>query len=250
MKKEIVNRLKEIEAVNGIRILHAVETGSRAWGFPSPDSDYDVRFTYVEDLDWHLSLREKKDTMNPPIIDDLDITGWEIKKVLGLLWKSNVSLLERLQSPIIYLDNSLFSCGIEGLAKSCFSPVAVMHHYNSMAKKYYHGFMEKDSVRLKSYCYALRTAVAGKWVREVNEIPPIVFSNMFDVIEKGTLDEILGMISIKSGESESYTHKRFPRIDDFLKVTIEDNDKVATSLPSGNGDFDELDAFYREIVRS
>lgn len=250
MKNEIVNRLKEIEEENGIRILHAVETGSRAWGFPSPDSDYDVRFTYAERLEWHLSLREKKDAMNPPIVDDLDITGWEIKKVLGLLWKSNVALLERLQSPIVYLDNPSFSSRIEVFSKSCFSPVAVMHHYNSMAKKYYHSCMESDMVRLKSYCYALRTAAAGKWVREVNEIPPIVFADMFGVIEKGVLADILEMISIKSGESESYTHKRFPRIDDFLKVTIEENDKVATSLPSGNGDFDELDAFYREMVRS
>ncbi len=146
MEKIIKDKLNRIEKEQGFRILYACETGSRAWGFPSPNSDYDVRFIYVQDLNWHLSLRSHKDSFDEPINDELDITGWEIKKSLGLLWKSNAALLERIQSPIVYYADHEFLDEINVLSEDYFSPIAVMHHYLSMSKKYYDACMESSKV--------------------------------------------------------------------------------------------------------
>jgi len=145
-----VKNLEEFENAYRIKILYACESGSRAWGFPSPNSDYDVRFIYAHDLDWHLSLQDKKDTIDLPINDDLDIGGWEIKKALGLLWKSNPPLLEWLQSPIVYRSEDNFLKDIRELSQVYFSPIAVMHHYLNMSKKYFESCQEADQVNLKN----------------------------------------------------------------------------------------------------
>ena len=87
--RRIVNRLEEIERSESVRILLAVESGSRAWGFPSPDSDYDVRFLYARPRDWYLSIDARRDVIECPIEDVLDINGWDIRKALHLLLKAN-----------------------------------------------------------------------------------------------------------------------------------------------------------------
>ena len=227
MEKLVKEKLVEIESEYNTKILYACESGSRAWGFPSPNSDYDVRFIYSHDLDWYLSLRDKKDTIDLPINDDLDIGGWEIKKALGLLWKSNPPLLEWLQSPI-----------------------AVMHHYLSMSKKYLEACQQTDQVKLKKYFYALRTAIAGKWVREKGSIPHIELPKMFGVVTEEIQIKIEELIVIKSQQNEDYLHTREPLIDEFLSETIRQNEAVANDLPSANGDIEELDKFYRKVAKN
>ncbi|MEM9299422.1 MAG: nucleotidyltransferase domain-containing protein [Bacteroidota bacterium] len=243
-------KLTWIERKYSIKVLYACESGSRAWGFLSPNSDYDVRFIYAHDLDWHLSLRDKKDTIDLPINDDLDIGGWEIKKALGLLWKSNPPLLEWLQSPIVYQSESKFLNDIQRLCSEYFSPIAVMHHYLSMSKKYLEACQQTDKVKLKNYFYALRTAIAGKWIREKESIPPIELPKMFSVVAEEVQDKIEELIIIKSQQNEDYLHKREPLIDEFLIETIKQNESIANDLPSANGDIEELDKFYRKVVKN
>jgi len=248
MKQLIKDKLTEIETTNNIKILYACESGSRAWGFPSPNSDYDVRFIYVHDLDWYLSLWDKKDTIDLPINDDLDIGGWEIKKVLKLLGKSNPPLLEWLQSPIVYQADTGFLKDIRKLSQEYFSPIAVMHHYLSMSKKYFDACQEKDEVKLKKYFYALRTAIAGSWVREKGTIPPIELPDMFEIVPEEVKTKIQELIEIKSGQKEDYLHNREPLIDVFLNENIRLNEAVANDLPSAKGNVEKLNTFYRSIV--
>jgi len=249
MEDIIRSKLIEIENKFKVYVLYACESGSRAWGFPSPNSDYDVRFIYAQDLDWHLSLLDKKDTIDLPINDDLDIGGWEIKKALGLLRKSNPPLLEWLQSPIVYKSESTFLKGIQDLSKEYFSPIAVMHHYLSMSKKYFEASQESNEVKLKKYFYALRTAVAGNWVREIGTIPPIELSNMFEIVPQEVEAKIRELIEIKSQQNEDYLHRREPLIDEFLSETISQNEDVANDLSSAKGDIEKLDNFYRKVVK-
>ncbi|WP_192349774.1 nucleotidyltransferase domain-containing protein [Algoriphagus sp. Y33] len=249
MYELIKNQLSELENTHSIKILFACESGSRAWGFPSPNSDYDVRFIYTQDLDWHLSLLDKKDTIDLPINDDLDIGGWEIKKALGLLWKSNPPLLEWLQSPIVYQAENRFFQDIQDLCLAYFSPIAVMHHYLSMSKKYYEACKENDRIKLKKYFYALRTAIAGKWVREMGTIPHIELTKMLDVVTEEMREKILELIKIKALKNEDYLHKKEPLIDDFLTETIKENEAVANDLPSAKGDIERLDSFFRKVVK-
>lgn len=249
MRNTIEVKLKEIKNEKRVKILYACESGSRAWGFPSPNSDYDVRFIYAHGIDWHLSLLNKKDSIDLPINNDLDIGGWEIKKTLGLLWKSNPPLLEWLQSPIVYQSEDQFLKGIQELTQEYFSPIAVMHHYLSMSKKYFESCQESNKVKLKKYFYALRTAIAGKWVRENETIPHIELSKMFDVVTEEVLNKIQELIAVKSEQKEDYLHRREPLIDEFLSETIRENEAVANDLPTAKGDIEKLDSLYRKVVK-
>ena len=249
MERVIKHKLEALEKEHGFKILYACETGSRAWGFPSPDSDYDVRFIYVQDFDWYLSLRSPKDSFEEPITDELDITGWEFRKALGLLRKSNVALLERIQSPIIYMVDRGFLDEINALSWDYFSPIAVMHHYHSMSKKYYDGCMGGTEVKLKKYFYAIRTAIAGAWVREKLAIPPIEMYKMLGIVDAPVRNKIHQLIALKAEKNEDYKHPREPSIDDFLHETISKNEEVAKDLPAAKGDMEKLDDFYRKIVK-
>ncbi len=103
MENKIKIQLKKIEREHKVKILYAIESGSRVWGFASQDSDFDVRFIYVHHKDWYLSIESKRDVIEMPLEGDLDINGWDLTKALGLFRKSNPPLYEWLQSPIVYL---------------------------------------------------------------------------------------------------------------------------------------------------
>jgi len=122
VKQQIETELQRIEQEEGVKIIYACESGSRAWGFPSKDSDYDVRFIYIRPVEWYLSIFEKRDVIERPIISDmLDINGWDLKKALNLFRKSNPPLLEWLQSPIVYLEKGSVAEHIRRLSPLTFS---------------------------------------------------------------------------------------------------------------------------------
>src|SRR4051794_14574214 len=98
--------LLAVEHEKDVRVLYACESGSRAWGFASRDSDYDVPFLYVHERDWYLSVDDRRDVLEYPLRDELDVSGWELRKALRLLRKSNPPLLEWLNSPMVYRDDS------------------------------------------------------------------------------------------------------------------------------------------------
>lgn len=209
MQKRIIATLKEIEQQHKVKILYACETGSRAWGFPSPDSDYDVRMLYVHEPGWYVSLFDKKDTIEFMSEDEeLDITGWDIKKSLQLMLKSNASVFERLQSPIVYLEENKVSDMLYGYAERCFSPVATMYHYLGLANNSFSEVHGQEETKLKKLFYSLRATLACKWIAEKNSIPPMLFVKMvdelaFDPVLKNRIKELM---ALKSGKDERYIH--------------------------------------------
>ena len=247
MHEKIIQYLRQVESEKNIKILLACETGSRAWGFPSPDSDYDIRFIYKHERNWYLSLNERKDTIERMFENnDFDLSGWDLKKSLHLLWKSNPPLLERIQSPIIYISDDQFLSDINNLAKSTYSKIATMHHYLSMAKKMYAELKDKDTLKLKKLFYALRTATACKWIEEREDIPPIEFSTMLEQLGLSSQlkQEIFDLIELKSTKNEDYLHKQEPLINSFIEQCIFQADKVANSLPASKGNIEELNSFF------
>ena len=106
IRKEVLRRLDAVEREEDVRVLYACESGSRAWGFASPDSDYDVRFIYVHRPDWYLSIVDRRDVIERPIVDEYDLSGWELRKTLRLFRKSNPPLIEWLGSPIVYRERT------------------------------------------------------------------------------------------------------------------------------------------------
>ncbi len=248
MKRQIQQQLKLLEQERKIEILLACETGSRAWGFPSPDSDYDVRIIYRHEQDWYITLKNKKDSLE--IMDgDLDITGWELKKALLLLYKSNASLMERLQSPIIYQKNDSFVEQANRLAKDCFSPIACMHHYLSMSKKFTELVTTQSDSRLKDYFYALRTTLCGHWIATKNEIPPIEFNKMFDLLPDGVYERISELLQLKSTQPESFTIPSDSLLNNWLEETTTSNQKVFQSLKGSNGKFESLETLFKTLIK-
>lgn len=122
MREIIIDKLKGIEQNNNVKILYACESGSRAWGFASPDSDYDVRFIYIHNPDYYLSIDNADDVIELPVNEVLDISGWDIRKALKLFRKSNPPLMEWLQSPIVYACNEEFYAQMTALAPQYYIP--------------------------------------------------------------------------------------------------------------------------------
>ena len=175
MRETITARLDQIAQEEEITILLAIESGSRAWGFHSPDSDYDVRFIYTRPVDWFLNLGKKRDVVERPIDDLLDISGWQLDKALGLALKGNAVLGEWLQSPIIYRAHPQAHAQITDFCKTAAQPRPIMWHYLSLAEQHEkRTHFEDGRVRLKRLFYALRPALALRWMHMNNwAMPPM-----------------------------------------------------------------------------
>lgn len=177
MKTLIQKTLTELEAQENIRILYAAESGSRAWGFASPDSDYDVRFVYVHPLPWYLKLEARRDVLELPIEGDLDINGWDLDKTLRLLHASNPTLFEWFSSPLVY-RSSPFTERFRPVMERCFCSRKGLWHYLSMAKGNYGEFLKGEQVKLKKYFYVLRPLLACRWILEHGTPPPMAFRTL------------------------------------------------------------------------
>ena len=249
MNDKIQNKLKQIELEKGVEILYAVESGSRAWGFASPDSDYDIRFIYKHDLDYYLSLWEQTDVIEFMTEDDLDGSGWDLRKTVKLLAKSNAPLLEWIYSPVVYYENEAFMNQMRALAKDCFSPVACLHHYLGTTKNFM-DVCEQEEVKLKSYFYALRTALAGKWIIENNTFPPVAFMDLLPIAPQNIQEKIKELMQIKAHQDESYLHPKEVLITDFLKETVQFNIGNAADLRSGKNMAEEVDGVFRGVIQN
>jgi uncharacterized protein len=251
MEDKIKKYLADIEKDKDIKILLACETGSRAWGFPSPDSDYDVRIIYKHQKDWYLSLTEEKDTIELMLDNnEIDISGWDLRKSLRLLWKSNPPLLERIQSPIIYQVDNEFLTGINAIANDTYSRIATIHHYLSMAKKSYDEIKDKKEYKLKKLFYALRASSACKWILDRDEIPPIVFPQMLEglKINQTIKDRIFRLIKLKSTINESYFHIQEVELNNLIIDCIERAENESRNLPAAKAQINDLNSFFRKLL--
>lgn len=251
MEEKIKNYLKSIEASKDIAILWACETGSRAWGFASTDSDFDIRFIYVHKRDWYLSLSEKKDTIEMMLENnDIDISAWDLKKSLTLLRKSNAPILERIQSPIIYQSDQEFIKELRQVAETFYSRIATIHHYLSMSKKFVAELETEKEYKLKKFFYALRSAFVCKWILEKNEMPPIEFHKIFPHlgIDSALVSRIKELIQLKASIKESYYHSGEKQLLSLIKQFNEEAEEKKSSLPPSKGDSAQLDHLFRKYI--
>ncbi len=247
MHEKINHYLSELEKEKNIKILLACETGSRAWGFPSPDSDYDVRIIYQHEKDWYLTLNDRKDSIDCMYDNnDIDITGWDLRKCLKLLLKSNPALLERIQSHIIYKADEDFLTGFNELAQTAYSRIATAYHYFSMAKRLFEDIKDKEEYKLKRFFYVLRSCVACVWIAEKNEMPPIDFHKMLSAvnIDDHLKRRINELIDIKSNKSEGYFHTGESELIDFIQDQISITSKNFKSYTHSNADIEEFNLFF------
>lgn len=207
MEKEIKNQLKTLEEERQIKILLAVESGSRAWGFPSPDSDYDVRIIYCKTKDWYFSINERKDSIEYFHGALLDINGWDIRKTLRLLNKSNATPFEWAQSPIVYQEEQGFKEQLLALAKNYFQPYHSLNHYKGILQNSYKFDPQVKQIKLKKLFYVIRPLLAAKWIVQYQSIPPMAMDGLLPMVIKDSIKaKILQLITHKSTANESYQY--------------------------------------------
>lgn len=228
MRAQVMQELQRIESTHGVAILFACESGSRGWGFASPDSDYDVRFIYVHRLPWYLTVAPGRDVIEVPISGDLDINGWDLRKALGLLRESNPTLLEWLRSPIVYREEAATMAQFRALAENVFSNAKGWHHYSSMAKKNFREYLQADEVRYKKYLYVLRPLLAARWIRTRPGVPPMRFAELAQhtldpVADAALVAEVNALLEVKMRAGEAATSPRWPGIHAFIEAELARN---------------------------
>lgn len=248
----ITERLVQIEAEHDVRILYAIESGSRAWGFESTDSDYDVRFIYKHKTDWYLNILPKRDVIEYPIIDLLDYSGWDLRKSLFLLNKSNPVLFEWLRSPIIYRKDEHSFQKLTELARAYFSPISTVYHYLHMAEKNYKEYLKADQVKIKKYFYVLRPLLACAWVEKNETFPPMEFQNLLD--DASPASEIKGpiekLLERKKAGTELGLEPKVTVLNDYIEDLISHfNEKVQSFNPNDKPDSTLLDKVFVDILK-
>jgi predicted nucleotidyltransferase len=224
MREEILTRLQSIETEEQVRIVYACESGSRAWGCPSSDSDYDVRFVYLHPRDWYLSvdLERRRDVIERGIDAQLDVNGWDLRKALQLLRRGNPQLMEWLGSPIVYLDESTVADQMRDLKSRYYSPVACLYHYLNAARGNYRGYLKGPTIWVKKYFYVLRLLVAIRWIERDLGVVPTELKVMVDrVVDSVELkDEIEKLLAAKRKGKELDRGPRIERISEFVESEL------------------------------
>ncbi|QGW84129.1 nucleotidyltransferase domain-containing protein [Variovorax paradoxus] len=252
MRAQIMDALRDIETRHDVTVLFACESGSRGWGFASPDSDYDVRFIYVNRLPWYLTVTPRRDVIELPISGDLDVNGWDLRKALGLMRESNPTLLEWLRSPVVYREDDAAMPRFRALSEAVFSNARGWHHYASMAKKNFREHLQADEVRYKKYLYVLRPLLAARWIRTQPGVPPMRFADLaqktLDAVRDAALiEEINALLEVKMRAGEAATSPRWPGIHAFIESELAANAaEPVAPLPQAEGA--GLDAFLCETV--
>lgn len=271
ISQEIKAKLTQIEQRENIRILYACESGSRAWGFASPDSDYDVRFIYVRPLSDYLKVKTVPDFLECELNEVYDINGWDLKKFFKQLYKSNPVIFEWANSPIVYRETPEWE-RIKAVMNDYVLQVEMLHHYRGMGRRnclLAISANEKDKlsrnpscedlgralrgstgeVVLKKYLYVLRPVLACLWLMQKHTVPPTEFSKLVEEVLpvelKVLVDELLA-VKMKSGEKEKGA--RIPQIDSFIETKLNE----ATVFPVSKEeqeDYEKVDNLFLEIVQ-
>ena len=247
MLETILFKLNEIEEKYNVVVLYACETGSRAWGFPSPDSDYDVRFVFA--FKDYLTVESPRDVIEFQVDETWDITGWDLKKSLQLFRGTNSAMLERLNSPIIYKEIDGFKGKLWDMTPQYFAPKAGMHHYLSMTNNIFTKDLQTDVVRLKKYFYALRTSLAALWIAQNQSVPPMTLGELRVNLPQKLASIMDEMIALKSVSNEKTEVQKNEELHDFIQKTMDYCAKVSPNLSVHlNYDNTVINQFFKEFI--
>lgn len=251
-QEEARRRLARIEEEDGVRILYACESGSRAWGFSSKDSDWDVRFLYVRPVDWYLSIdvETRRDVIERPIDGLWDVNGWDLRKALRLLRKSNPPLYEWLQSPLVYRQDSSSTDRLRGLLPPFFNPAAATYHYLHMARKNHREYLKGERVRPKKYFYVLRPLLACRWIEAGRGVVPMAF----DALREATVDDealnavIEDLLVKKRAGDELDEGPAIPELNAFLEAELTRHEAAGVSRLPPTEKTEDLSAVFRSVL--
>ncbi len=258
IEADIQQRLSTAEAEHGVDIIYACESGSRAWGFASPDSDYDVRFIYAHNAEWYLSfdIETRRDVIEYPIVDDIDIGGWDIRKALYLFTRTNGALMEWISSPIVYRETGPFANQLREVASRAHNRIALSYHYSHMAKANAGEHLLNDQVKLKKYFYILRPLLAVRYIEEDLGLPPVRFQSLVDAVAPETIKPVIeDLIQVKRVTPEVGLGESVDELNEFIHAELERHQGVhigqgRPDIESGPSIRDELNQIFRQAIES
>ena len=249
MRETIAQELRKIEEQYGVRILHAAESGSRAWGFASPDSDYDVRFIYVRPRADYLRLDEPRDVIEWKLDEVLDINGWDLRKALKHLQQGNATLFEWNNSPIVYETTPEWARARE-LSKDYFSEKIAVNHYYGIAASTWAKYLNGDPVKYKKYFYALRPLLAARYIENRHLEPPVLFDDLLKMDIEPTLRAAIDrLLEVKKRTTEAEQLPHIPEIQFFIRDELPRQKAIGAAMPDDrNRDWAALNRFFMETV--
>jgi predicted nucleotidyltransferase len=248
MQSIISNKLEQIKQEYNIKILFACESGSRGWQFPSPDSDYDVRFIYVKPYKFYLSVLNREYDLSFPINGELDIYGWDIRKVLQLIGKSNTTPFEWLQSPIVYRQQQRFRDELWELCQYYFNQRANIHHYLGIATGALDTIVNGDEIKIKKLFYVLRPMLAAKWCLEQRSIAPMTIDPLMELLPLHLQQEIKNLIMLKASSPESFVVKISQELKGYIDQQLIDIGQVSKQMQKDHFTADKLDVFFVKTI--
>lgn len=249
MKEIIQKKLEEIEKQEHVKIILAIESGSRAWGFESADSDYDVRFIYVREPEMYLRLDSVRDVIEWQLDEVFDISGWDIKKALQLLYKSNPTLFEWINSPIVYKE-TIEGRELRELSKQYFDVKKSVMHYLNMASNTFDNYLQNESVKLKKYFYALRPIFAAEYALENKSQPPIKFNDLKDMMLEDSLKDVVNhLLVLKIDSNEANYISRIVCLNKYIKENIDIIKNLANNLVESKFDWNELNEYFIKMLK-
>jgi predicted nucleotidyltransferase len=239
-----------------VAIPLAIESGSRAWGFPSPDSDYDCRFIYVRTVDGYLSPWVSRDVIETPLIGDLDVNGWDLGKALKLLLKGNAVIIEWLNSPFAYRGDPVFRADFLAFANRHADRTMIARHYLHLGERQRRVyFPDGGEVALKKLFYALRPAAALRWLRVHPDaaIAPMHFPTLMRACDPPkALATLVEDLIIRKAETRELGSAPLPGLiadfvdGEFAAARLAFPDRASSSLEETRSD---AECFFRHWVR-
>lgn len=249
---EILDRIAAAEVEHDVKVLLAIESGSRAWGFASATSDYDVRFIYIHKKDWYIDidLEAKRDVIEYPIVDEIDINGWDLRKALKLYSNSNPSFVEWINSPIVYTNEGNFALSAKALLPEIYSAEKGIHHYHSMAKTNYRGYLKADKVPYKKYLYVLRALLSIRWLERYKTPAPIQFSVLLDRVldNDSLLEDINELLRRKRAETEKALSLPIKPINTFIETELLRLESYAGKYGDKGDSIDLLNSLFHRVL--
>ena len=234
-----------------------MESGSRSWGFASPDSDYDVRFIYLRPRKDYLRIDPPRDVIEWRLDEVLDINGWDLKKALSAFGKGNVSAMEWAGSPIIYRKAPEWD-HIWKVSRSFFSEKAALIHYYGVARSTLEHDLTGETVRYKKYFYALRPLLCCRWIERYHEMPPVPFETLLTLFDGGgdeadlsprLLEAIRELLARKAVTEEKESNPHMPIIIDFIQEECDRQKLRSAAAPEDRSkDYSPLNAVFRKTL--
>ena len=251
MKEIIAEKLSAMEQNENIRVIHAVESGSRAWGFASPDADYDVRFIYVRPKEFYLRLDKTRDVIEWQLDKTFDINGWDLQKALRLLHSSNPTLFEWNSSPIVYKTTDEWM-SVRKEIGNYFLAKPGLYHYLNTATGNYREYLKGDIVRLKKYFYVIRPILVCKWILDKKCPPPMLFSELVEaVLEAEMYPTIARLLEQKANTPEMGTGKRIDKLNDYIDANLISLKATIDAMPGEHkADWNRLNELFLSIIRT